>query len=144
MLLLDTHVVVWLISGELHRLPTTVADGLLAALGRGRTAVSAASFWELALKLRKRPARLPRLPPVEALRASLIGQGMIEVPVTGSLWIEAVSLVEQGFHDDPADQLIVASAIATGRELVTSDRAIAAWARESGRLDVYSGTRDAR
>lgn len=61
LLLLDTHVVVWLISGELHRLRAPVADGLLSALGQGRAAVSAASFWELALKQRKRPARLSPL-----------------------------------------------------------------------------------
>ncbi len=62
-LLLDTHVVVWLISGELRRLPPPIADGLLSALDQGRTAVSAATFWELTLKLCKRPARLPPLPP---------------------------------------------------------------------------------
>ncbi|MCY3892045.1 MAG: PIN domain-containing protein [Acidimicrobiaceae bacterium] len=114
-----------------------LAEGLLSALGQGRAAVSAASFWELALK---RLAGLPPLPPIGAVRTSLLGRGMTEVPVSGSLWIEAVTLVEDGFHDDPADQLIVASAIATGRELVTSDRGIASWARTTGRLDVYAGT----
>ncbi|MCY3949646.1 MAG: PIN domain-containing protein [Acidimicrobiaceae bacterium] len=114
-----------------------LAEGLLSALGQGRAAVSAASLWELALK---RLAGLPPLPPIGAVRTSLLYRGMTEVPMSGSLWIEAVTLVEDGFHDDPADQLIVASAIATGRELVTSDRGIASWARTTGRLDVYAGT----
>ncbi|WP_419840235.1 type II toxin-antitoxin system VapC family toxin [Candidatus Poriferisodalis sp.] len=139
MLLLDTHVVVWLIAGELHRLPRPAAEGLLSALNQGRVAVSAASFWELALKLRKRPERLPSLPRVGAVRTTLLDQGIAEVPVTGSLWIDAVTLAEHGFHDDPADQLIVASAIATDRELVTSDQAIVTWARTTEMLSVYAG-----
>ena len=117
-----------------------LAEGFLSALGQGRAAVSAASFWELALKRLKRLAGLPPLPPIGAVRTSLRYRGMTEVPVSGSLWIEAVTLVEDDFHDDPADQLIVASAIATGRELITSDRGIASWARTTGRLDVYAGT----
>ena len=52
-----------------------------------------------------------------------------EIPVTGEIAVLAGSLkIRHGFHSDPADQLITATAIVTRSRLVTSDRRILGWA----------------
>ena len=53
-----------------------------------------------------------------AWRTGLIDDGLIELPVTGQIGIQAVSL--EDFHRDPADRLIVATAL-DGHQLVTVD-----------------------
>jgi len=55
---------------------------------------------------------------------------LLELPVTGEIGIRAVGL--GGFHADPVDRLIVATAQHHGARLLTADRQILVWA---GRLD---------
>ena len=54
--------------------------------------------------------------------------GLLEIPIDGDLAVESVLLMNSGFHRDPADQLIVATAMRTGMELATFDSAIQDWA----------------
>lgn len=53
--------------------------------------------------------------------------GLREVPIDGDLAVESVLLMNSGFHRDPADQRIVATALRTGMELATFDSAIRDW-----------------
>ena len=46
----------------------------------------------------------------------------------------------EGFHADPADRIIIATAIVGGYRLVTADRRTAAWARRSGTVAVLDPT----
>ena len=51
------------------------------------------------------------------------------MPVTSDIAILAASLESrEGFHADPADQMIAATAMAFQRTLVTSDHKILNWA----------------
>lgn len=69
-----------------------------------------------------------RVSPEVWLRGLLDG-GVHEIPVTGEIAGLAGSLkVRHGFHSDPADQLITATAIVTRSRLITSDRRILSWA----------------
>jgi PIN domain nuclease of toxin-antitoxin system len=52
------------------------------------------------------------------------------IPISSAIAVTAGTL--EGFHGDPADRLIVATAIETGVPLVTRDRQI----RDFGRVDV--------
>lgn len=60
---------------------------------------------------------------------NLLNLGVHEIPVASEMAILAASLEwRDGFHADPADQLITAAEILTKRRLVTSDRLILGWA----------------
>ena len=70
-----------------------------------------------------------RVAPEMWLRGLLDG-GVHEIPVNGEIAGLAGSLkVRHGFHADPADQLITATAIVTRSRLITSDRRILYWAK---------------
>ena len=60
-----------------------------------------------------------------------IGTGMVEIPVDGKTGLRAAGLAE--FHPDPADRLIVATAL-EGHRLVTADKRILDWSGELDRL----------
>ncbi len=64
-------------------------------------------------------------------RQQLLQSGLREVPIDGQLLVEAVLLMDSGFHKDPVDQMIVATAILAGMTLATFDREIIAWAAKT-------------
>lgn len=139
MILLDTHILVWAVTGDTTKLPRQALDDIDSAIMRGEAAVSAATFWELEVKRRKPRGNLPELPPIKDLRSGVIRRGLAEVPVTGSLWVDAVSLIDDSFHQDPADQLIAATAINLDCDLYTLDDKMLAWAEQTRRVRVYEG-----
>lgn len=139
MILLDTHILVWAVTGDTAKLPQPALDDIDRAIMRSEAAVSAATFWELEVKRRKPRGNLPDLPPIKDLRSGVIRRGLAEVPVTGSLWVDAVSLIDDSFHQDPADQLIAATAIHLDCDLYTMDDKILAWAEQTGRARIYQG-----
>lgn len=61
----------------------------------------------------------------EAWRLDLLSSGVREIPLEGDVGIAAARL--EGFHGDPADRILVATAIRHGAELVTADGQILAW-----------------
>ena len=129
MMLVDTHVLVWERTGDR-------ALGLLAhhafdrALRANELAASAISFWEVGLL--KERHRIDFNEDVSRWRRILLREGLIEIPVSGEVAIRAAEL--QDFHRDPADRLIVATALA-GHQLLTADRRILDWPGELDRLD---------
>ena len=130
MTLLDTQVLIWLLFGtrQLGRQPRQQID---RALQEGNAAVSAISFWEIALLHEKR--RLTLLHDIAAWRRTLLQEGLVEIPVDGEIGIRANELAD--FHADPADRLIVATALVGGHQLVTADRRILEWPGLLRRLD---------
>ena len=61
----------------------------------------------------------------EAWRRDLLSYGVREMPLDGDVGIAAARL--EGFHGDPADRILVATAIRNGAELVTADGQILGW-----------------
>ena len=59
-------------------------------------------------------------------------QGVVEIPIDGVIGVRAVNLL--GLNNDPADRIIVATAL-DGHRLVTADRNILAWSGNLDRLD---------
>ncbi len=130
MILVDTHVLLWL--AEDHpRLGRRAARRIDAALRADELLVSAISFWEVAMLASKGRVEL-ELGPRELRRRSL-EQGILEVAVDGAVAIAAAELPR--FHGDPADRLIVASALSREAQLVTADRALLRWRGELPRHD---------
>ena len=64
--------------------------------------------------------------------SSLLEDGLIEIPVDGEIGIRANNL--PNFHPDPADRIIVATAL-EGHRLVTADEMILRWNGSLDRLD---------
>lgn len=93
------------------------------AMRAGRLAVSAMTFWEIAMLQSKQRLMIRR--PLLAWQRELMAGGLVELPVTGAIGIAAAELDD--FHADPADRLIVATAREHGATLVTADRQILDW-----------------
>ena len=75
--------------------------------------------------------RLTLLRDIEGWRISLLDDGLNEIPVDGAMGIRANTLTS--FHADPADRIIVATAL-QGHQLVTEDHLILAWPGPLNRL----------
>ena len=128
MIVLDTHVLIWHELGD-RRLGRRARRALESALQAGDAAISAISFWEVGMQARK--GRLDfRLDP-DAWRRDLLDQGLIEIPVDGRIACRAGLIAK--LHGDPADRLIVATAL-EGHQLVTADRQILEWPGPLNRL----------
>ena len=65
-------------------------------------------------------------------RSSRWYDGLAEIPVDGDIAIRANELT--GLHADPADRLIVATALG-GHRLVTADKRILSWSGRLSRVD---------
>ncbi len=93
-------------------------------------AVSAYTFWEIAMLSDK--GRLTVAPDLLLWRSALLEDGLIEIPVDGVIGIRANNL--PNFHPDPADRIIVATAM-EGHRLLTADELILNWSGSLDRLD---------
>ena len=130
MIVLDTHTLVWLDTGN-KLLGKGSLKSIDQALADNALTVSAISFWEVAMLARK--GRLTLDLPIEIWRKQLIEKGLIELPMDGNIGIKAAELQE--FHGDPADRIIVATALSTGSLLITADKKILAWGGLSQKLN---------
>ena len=128
--LLDTHVLVWLLEGD-DRLGTQARQIAEAAVREDALLVSAITFWEVAMLARR--GRLALAESVVNWRQKVLELGVIEIPVSGDIGILATEL--QDFQSDPADRIIAASAAIQGATLITADAAILRWGNPLGRQD---------
>ena len=128
MILLDTHVLIWLDEGS-SRLGAQTRDIVDEALGRESLVVAAISFWEIAMLVEKK--RLEIKMDLQVWRRELLEKGLQEIAMHGALGIQAGAL--PGFHGDPADRIIVASALSISATIVTADEKILAWSGLPGR-----------
>ena len=122
MILLDTHAALWFTtdSKSLGKKSRRITDH---ALKDSQLAVSAISFWEIALLVAKRRLRL--INSATETRRLVLGGGVIELPLTGEIAILAGEL--ENLHADPADRFIAATAIAHNAMLVTADERLLRW-----------------
>ena len=112
--LLDSHAVVWWLASP-EKL-TAKARALIADPAN-QLAVSAASIWELHLKIAKGKLRMP-----PDFAAHLWDGGFDELPVRASHVCVLTKLPP--IHQDPFDRLLIAQAISEGMSLMTRDRQI--------------------
>jgi PIN domain nuclease of toxin-antitoxin system len=117
-LLLDSHIVVWWLANS-PRLPakarSAISDPANEAL------VSAASAWELVLKVARGKLRLP-----PHFMDRLRSDGFRELAVTPGHAIGVARLPPH--HADPFDRMLISQALAEGLVLVTCDSAIQRYA----------------
>lgn len=130
MILLDTHVLLWLDSGSDRIGPKSreVADRALAS---DVLAVSAITFWEVAMLAQRGRIRLDPSP--ASWRRELLAAGLVEITVDGAVGLAAAGL--EDLHGDPADRMIVATAELHGATLLTADQRLLSWSGRLARLD---------
>jgi PIN domain nuclease of toxin-antitoxin system len=124
LILLDTHVVIWLASGETRL--STKAQSAIDEARQNQQALSISDFtmFELVMLFRKKRVGLNI-----SLESFLfeVEQRFVILPITRDVCVQTVAFPRK-YPRDPADLIIGATAVVNGLTLVTADRAI----RESG------------
>jgi PIN domain nuclease of toxin-antitoxin system len=121
-ILLDTQAAIWL-ALDSHPLGKRSRRMIEKAATDGELAISAISFWEIALLIAKHRMRRPDS--VRELRQQLLNSGTTELPLTGEIAISAGEL--ESLHGDPADRFIAATAIVHDATLMTADEKLLRW-----------------
>ena len=70
---------------------------------------------------------------LDVWRIELLQNGLREIPLQGSTALRAGQL--QAFHCDPADRMIVATALENSATLITADRKILDWDKLHQKID---------
>jgi PIN domain nuclease of toxin-antitoxin system len=118
-LLLDTCALLWMSSN-----PTELSRKARAAMADPESAlfVSAISAWEIGVKQRRGRLELPD----DAARwfpAIIEEFGIEEIAMDGAIALRAAGL--EWDHRDPADRIVVATAMVRGMAVITADTMIA-------------------
>lgn len=116
--MLDTHVLIWWDEGQ-----RLAADARRAIVEADSVYVSAASAWEIAIKI-----GLGRLRPTRTVEQAVEESGFLELPVTFRHAERVAGLPPH--HRDPFDRMLIAQAEVEELRLVTRDPVFARYAVE--------------
>ncbi len=120
MILLDTHVVVWMTTDKRQLSPAAAtAIREVSRAGNG-VAIASSTLWEIAMMSSRDRIRLPG-----ALTDYLryLESVFVVLPITGAI-AERSTLFSDEFPADPTDRIIGATAFVHGIRLVTKDKRI--------------------
>lgn len=127
MLLLDTHILVWLLEATGRLSPGTVS-AIDRSAASGDLCVSAITFWELGLLDAAGRVRLKQ-PFADWLHRAKAETGIAVAPLTEQMAFDSTRLPGD-FHRDPADRFIVATARILDATVVTRDQHIIRYGAE--------------
>jgi len=136
LLLLDTHIALWLDSGDqhLHRSTRSLLDRHWQ--NGGTVVLSAVSAWEIALLVDTERIELDV--PVPAWIERFVARaGIVSTPLSHTAASQSYQMRKLE-HRDPADRLLVATAIELRCPLVTYDTRIANFASKYGSQHRFS------
>jgi PIN domain nuclease of toxin-antitoxin system len=136
-LLLDTHVLLWLIGNHRERMTARAWQEIEVRAERNGLAISDVTFWELALKIArnhlavspdphtwlKQVAKTPGLGIIQLDRDVLIRSTQLDLPTR-----------------DPADRMLVATALKYDLALATADRRLLEFAERHPGLTAFDVT----
>ena len=122
----DTHVWVWSAAGDPRA--EKIRDF------SGTAIVSAISQWEVSMLAIK--GRLNLMPDEETWFSANLELPVSLVPLTVEISLASCRLPD--FHGDPADRIIVATAITLGIPLITADEKIIKWNETLGLVQIIS------
>jgi len=127
MILLDTHIAIWL-AAEPNRLSKRAKEAIRAARVEGGLAIASITLMELAWLAEN--GRVETKLSVESF-VRLCASKMTVLPITPEIAARAVSFPDP-YPKDPQDRLIGATAHVEGIQLVTRDKRI----KESGMIPI--------
>lgn len=125
MIVLDTHALLWWVSApdRIPRKSRRLLDKAIA--GKQPIAVSSISLWEIALLVER--GRLELTMPVTVWLSHLEAIPWLSfVPVDNGIAVRSVQL-DAFPHRDPADRIIVATALGQNATLITADDRLRAY-----------------
>ena len=126
--LLDTHIWFWLVRGREGRLAAGTAARLERIALGAPLGVSVISVWEIALLASKGRIGLG-MPVHEWVVSALNRPGLMLVELEQEIAIESCNL-PGGFHADPADRFLVATARLKNAVIVTRDKRILKYGKQ--------------
>ena len=118
-LLLDTHVLIWLLQDD-PKMTEQVFAAIQSAADADRVVVSAITPWEIGLLVSKKKIDLG-MEVQTWLDCALSLQGLRFAPLLPKIAVDSTRLPFE-IHPDPADRILVATARHLGATLVTADR----------------------
>lgn len=113
--LLDTHILLWALNDD----PRLSSKALRLIENAADVYVSAATFWEMAIKVSMGKLDVD----LDEIRDHCLESGFIQLPITSEHAIAVKEL--EPHHKEPFDRLIVATAISEPMKLLTSDPQVA-------------------
>lgn len=122
MIILDTHVLVWWVSNP-EKLSDKAQKLIEVEAKKGNEIlVSSISVWEICMLIKK--SRLKLTMDIDTWIGKIEQIIFLEfIPVDNKIAEQSVNL-HGTFHNDPADRMIIATALKYGAVLITSDRKI--------------------
>lgn len=120
MILLDTHILLWLLIAP-EKLSSKARKTILAARKSGPLTLSAISLWEIAWLAENKRIE------IEVSVASFVKKCASYVhilPITHEIAVRAVQFPKK-YPNDPQDRIIGATALVEGFPLLTHDKSIA-------------------
>lgn len=139
LLVLDTHVWVWLLEGRTDLLAPAATRRLQKASVQGSLVVSAISVWEIAVLAAKGRVRFE--PDIEEwVRAALAAPGVRLADLEPEISLDSARLPGAP-PGDPADRILIATARRLGATLATADREILGYAKKTRAVRVAKAGR---
>jgi PIN domain nuclease of toxin-antitoxin system len=121
LLLLDTHVLIWLMFGE-SKLGSRAKAEIARVGDAGNLHVSAITPWEIGVLVSKKRIDLRR-DTLVWIREALSMPGVSLIPLDPEIAVASARLPFE-MHSDPADRILVATARQLGAALVTADKTL--------------------
>ena len=125
MVVIDTHVLVWWVSGDksLSKPASAAIEGALS--NDSEVIISSISAWEIAMLIER--GRLTLTMDLDSWLGEVAEiDGVRFMPVDNEIAVKSTMLPDQ-FHKDPADRMIVATARKLAVPLITADDKIRAY-----------------
>ena len=113
--LLDTHILLWALTED----PKLSSKARKVIENAAEIYVSAATFWEMAIKVSLGKLHVD----LDEIRECCLESGFVELPITPEHAIAIKDL--EHHHKDPFDRLIVATAKSEPMRLLTADPQVA-------------------
>jgi PIN domain nuclease of toxin-antitoxin system len=129
LLILDTHIWLWAINGNVDRLSTEGLKAIEIASQNNQLGVCAISVWEVGMLESKGRVQLGKVC-LDWVRDALSAPGLRLLPLTPEIAIES-SRLPGGLHGDPADRILAATSRIMKATLVTKDLKLLDYASQS-------------
>ncbi len=121
MILLDTHVWIWFLSNP-EKLSSQARKAVEDNMEEGSLLISSISVWEIAVLHAKNRLRFS-IPLIDWVSQSERLSFLQFIPVSNTIALNSV-LLPDSIHNDPADRIVIATALSEGVPLVTRDEKI--------------------
>lgn len=119
MVVLDTHIIVW-DALTVSKLSKKAKDAIDVADEKGSLIICDISIWEIAMLIKKNRLQIEETP-ANLLQTILDARRYVVKGITPEIAERSVNLGDE-INNDPADRLIVATAMVENYPLITADK----------------------